>query len=84
MSPRGKRITAGQIGQYTYCSCAWWLNTVEGRRPATLEPLEAGIQMHERHGRQVAVARLARRLATAMILLAALPLGIWGLARLLG
>ncbi len=84
MSPKGRHLTASQVGQYVYCSCAWWLSAVEKRQPATLEPLEAGRRMHERHGLQVALARQMRRLAAVTLVVAALALGTWGLVRLLG
>ena len=67
MSPRGKRVTASQVGQYAYCARAWWLGVVEGHTPAELEGLEQGWRAHERHGWRVSLARLARR--TAFLLL---------------
>jgi hypothetical protein len=79
MSPRGKRITASQVGQYTYCAHAWWLNVVEGQEPANLEALDAGRDAHERHGWEVTLARGASRLALAFFGLALLALCIWAI-----
>ena len=78
MSPRGKRITASQVGQYAYCARAWWLSTVEGHEPADLEALSVGTAAHERHGWQVSVARGSSKLALILLGIALVALAIWG------
>lgn len=77
MSPRSKRLTASQVGQYAYCALAWWLGEVEGRPPADLGILEAGVGVHERHGWRVAWARRFRKLALALLAVAALAVLAW-------
>ncbi len=77
MSPRGKRITASQVGQYAYCAHAWWLATVEKLEPAELEPLECGIRAHERHGWRVSLARGFRKLALFLLGCSTVALLIW-------
>ena len=82
MSPRGKRITASQVGQYSYCAYAWWLAVIEGREPTDMEALDAGTALHQRHGWQVSVARGLSRVSVALFGLAALALLIWALTYL--
>ena len=74
MAPRTRRVTASQVGQYAFCARAWWLGTVEKREPAYQARLDAGQVAHERHGWNVALARLGRRLA--LLLAAAAVLAI--------
>ena len=83
MAPRTRRVTASQVGQYAFCAQAWWLGTVEKREPAHQARLDAGQAMHERHGWNVVLARLARRLAMLLIAAAALALAAWALLALL-
>ncbi len=77
MSPRGKRITASQIGQYAYCARAWWLGVVEGREPTDIGRIDAGAVVHERHGWQVSLSRGFSRLALILLIAAFLSLLIW-------
>jgi hypothetical protein len=83
MSPRGKRVSASQVGQYAYCAHAWWLAVVEKREPSDLDALESGTRAHERHGWQVSLARGFRRLALWMLAVAVLALLAWAAATLL-
>jgi hypothetical protein len=78
MSPRGRRVTASQVGQYVYCAQAWWLSTVEGREPTDLKAISAGTTAHERHGWQVSLTRGLGRLGLILFGLAVLALLIWG------
>ncbi len=80
MSPRGKRVTASQVGQYTYCARAWWLAVVEKREPTDLAILDAGIEAHERHGWQVSLARKSKKLALVLLCSALLFLVVWAIA----
>jgi len=79
MSPRSKRVTASQVGQYAYCARAWWLGAVEGHQPADLSVVEEGTRVHERHGWQVALARRLRTVALVLLAVALLSLALWGL-----
>ena len=83
MSPRGKRVTASEIGLYAYCAHAWWLAAVEKYAPADMETFVRGTRAHERHGWQVAVARGARRLAWLLVGAAVTALLVWGSISLL-
>jgi hypothetical protein len=83
MSPRGRRVSASQVGQYAYCAHAWWLAVIEKREPADLDALERGTRAHERHGWQVSLARGFLRLALWMLAGAVLALLAWGALALL-
>ena len=82
MSPRGKRVTASQVGQYAFCARAWWLDVVEGRQPTDLEALGGGTVRHERHGWQVFWARGFRKEALILFGIALASLLAWGLMAL--
>ena len=77
MPSRGRRISASQVGQYAYCALAWWLGEIEGRPPADLGILEAGVGAHERHGWRVGWARGLWNLALALLAVAALAVLAW-------
>jgi hypothetical protein len=79
MSPRGKRVTASQVGQYTYCAHAWWLAVVEKREPTDLVALGAGMRVHERHGWQISVAQKSRKLALILLCSALLLFIAWAI-----
>ena len=83
MSPRGKRVTASQVGLYAYCARAWWLSVVEKFKPADMGAFVKGTRVHERHGWQVSMARGVRRLALALLGTAAVALLVWGITSLL-
>ncbi len=67
-------VRASEVGQYTFCARAWWLQHVRGVRPDDEAPLASGRAVHQRHGLQVRGADVARWLALALILLALLAL----------
>jgi hypothetical protein len=77
MSPRGRRVTASQIGQYAFCAYAWWLSVIEKHQPADMGAIDAGTGLHERHGWQVSLARGFSRLALIALGCAFLLLLIW-------
>jgi hypothetical protein len=83
MSPRGKRVTASQVGQYAYCARAWWLGVVEKHPPAGIKELKRGRRVHERHGWRISIARLARRVAFLALGAAALSALVWAAGELL-
>lgn len=77
-------IRASEIGSYTYCAHAWWLNAIEGVRPQKMQRLHAGQATHERHGRQVLLSAALIRLAYLLLLLAAMAGAGWLLNLLAG
>ena len=82
MSPRGRRVTASQVGLYTFCAHAWWLCVVEKYKPADMGAFARGTRVHQRHGWQVALARGARRVALVLMGAAIVVLFVWGLVSL--
>lgn len=70
-------IRASEIGEYGYCSRAWWYRHVLKIAPpaaGTGERLSRGIQAHHQHGRQVARASLLATMGLALALLGLLAL----------
>lgn len=65
-----RMIRASEIGQYLFCARAWWLGSVEGVPSAHREEMEAGQNLHRRHGRGVRAAVILFRLAWALLALA--------------
>ena len=80
MSPRTRRVTASEVGQYAYCAYAWWLATVEKREPVDPGLLDMGTRAHERHGFEVWLARGAKRLALTCLGIAVIALLVWTVA----
>ncbi len=80
--PRQETISASELGRYTYCARAWWLERVCGLAPRNLAALQLGTRRHEAHGQVVSTAQheasLARWLLVLAILLgAALIYSLW-------
>jgi hypothetical protein len=80
--PRQETISASELGRYTYCARAWWLERVCGLVPRNIAALQLGTRRHEAHGQVVARAQreasLARWLLGLAILLgAALICSLW-------
>lgn len=73
-------IRASEVGQYVYCAHAWWLARVDNLPSAHLEALDAGKEMHRRHGRGVRISLMLRRLGYAL-LISALVLIVLTMAR---
>ncbi len=46
-------VRASELGQYSFCSKAWWLGSVEGVPSANVREMDLGTSSHERHGRTV-------------------------------
>jgi hypothetical protein len=69
-------IRASEVGQYGFCSRAWWLATVHGYRSANQAALQAGSRAHQRHGAKLSLARRGRRLGYIL-------LGVGGMGLLL-
>jgi len=67
-----KVIRASELGEYAYCARAWWLGRVLGFRPANLESMAAGEEVHVRHGQKVVSYHHLRRWACTLLALALL------------
>ena len=83
MPPRGKRVTASEIGQYAFCARSWWFRTVEKIEPLNVIALDRGTVAHEQHGWQVVLARGLKKLSLALFGVTALLVLVWGIMRLL-
>lgn len=66
-----KVIRSSEIGSYVYCKRAWWYAR-QGERSGNQAAMRAGTALHERHGRQVLLARLLRGLARVFLVAAIL------------
>ena len=67
MSGRGQFVLrASEVGRYTYCARAWWLQRVKGIEPRNLAALQRGTEAHAAHGR--GVERAGRQAAWALVL----------------
>jgi CRISPR/Cas system-associated exonuclease Cas4 (RecB family) len=73
----GQVIRASELGQYAYCARAWWLGRVLGYRPANLERLAAGEEVHLRHGQKVVGYHCLQRWAYALLALALLAVALF-------
>ena len=62
-------IRASEIGQYDYCAKAWWLGSIEEVPPSNVRELQAGIAVHEVHGRQVQRATRVQQIAIGLLVL---------------
>ncbi len=70
-------ISASEIGEYSYCSRAWWYRHVAKVPPpdrAANSRMESGVQAHRRHGRTVYAASALSKLGVMLLLLGALAL----------
>jgi hypothetical protein len=77
MSEQDPILRASEIGQYAFCARAWWLGRVKGYRSVNVAAMRQGALGHRRHGRAVEGYHLVRRLAAALLLLAAIALLAW-------
>ncbi len=75
----GQVIRASEIGEYSYCSRAWWYRHVLKVSPEGTGKsgrLAAGRRAHERHGRLVATAVALRSLGMYLALCGLLLLAL--------
>jgi CRISPR/Cas system-associated exonuclease Cas4 (RecB family) len=70
-------LTASEVGRYTYCARAWWLQRVLGYAPENEAALARGTQRHQLHGRLVRRARWQMRTVWGLLLAALALLGIF-------
>jgi len=66
-------IRASEIGEYVYCSRAWWLRRVEGLEPdpSAQARMARGTLLHRRHGRALLGSRILALVAALLVLAAA-------------
>lgn len=76
-------IRASELGEYSYCSRAWWYRHVIKISPpaGTGQRLSKGIEAHRQHGRQVARASALGTIGLALALLGILAMLIAFLVR---
>jgi hypothetical protein len=60
-------IRASEIGNYLYCRRAWWYHR-QGVESENRNEMNAGSDLHRRHGRQVLASGLTRALGTILFL----------------
>jgi len=70
-------IRASGIGQYVYCTQAWWLGNVRGLSSSRQREMAAGEAAHRHHGFGVKASLWLNRLAYAVLLLAVVAGIIW-------
>ena len=83
-NPDLRTIRASELGDYTYCSRAWWYRHVLKISPPstdTLSRLEAGTFAHQAHGRSVALSTTLRALGISLALLGLMALALALLTR---
>jgi len=81
---RDRVIRASEIGRYVYCARAWWLGSVIGLPSDHRREMADGESAHVRHGRRVRTSLGLRRLARAVLLLAAMVGIVWLAGRVVG
>jgi hypothetical protein len=74
MTKRLTTIRASEVGEYLYCTRAWWLRRVAGLEPEGQERRERGTLLHIRHGRDVAASGALIWVGCVVLLLAILML----------
>jgi CRISPR/Cas system-associated exonuclease Cas4 (RecB family) len=65
-------IRASELGDYSYCSRAWWYRHVLKMSPPSTEALsrlQEGTIAHQAHGRSVALSTTLRALGIALAIL---------------
>jgi CRISPR/Cas system-associated exonuclease Cas4 (RecB family) len=63
-------IRASEIGEYLYCSRAWWLRRVGGLIPEGAAQRELGVRRHQQHGRAVALSGALMVVGIVLVLIA--------------
>jgi hypothetical protein len=76
-------IRASEIGEYNYCSRAWWYKHVAKLAPGGDVParLEAGSEAHRKYGRAVVLSARLRVMGAALLIIGLLVLALAILAR---
>ncbi len=63
-------IRASELGEYRFCTRAWWLRRVAGLEPAYQERRDAGVELHAQHGRRAHASSILLMIGVGMLLLA--------------
>ena len=76
-------LRASEIGEYEYCSRAWWYKHVAKIAPGGEAGgrLERGREEHRRHGQRVFVSARLRVIGAVLLLCGVLALGLALLAK---
>jgi hypothetical protein len=77
--PKVRVLRASELGEYSYCSRAWWYRHILRIAPPGRESagrLEAGTRAHNRHGRAVALSSTLRVIGIALALLGLLAFAL--------
>lgn len=72
-------IRASEIGEYAYCSRAWWYRHVVKLAPPDgngTNRLAEGTRLHARHGRKVASSAMLRIAALALLAVGLLAIAL--------
>ncbi len=69
-------VRASEVGQYSFCARAWWLQRVLGFQPDNVAALDRGLALHHAHGRSVAAAFRWRRWAYGLLALGVVCLAL--------
>jgi hypothetical protein len=82
-SPGVRVIRASEIGEYNYCSRAWWYKHVAKLAPGGDVParLEAGSEAHRELGRAVVLSARLRVMGAALLIIGLLVLALALLAK---
>jgi CRISPR/Cas system-associated exonuclease Cas4 (RecB family) len=71
-----KVIRASEIGTYLFCKRAWWYQ-LQGFSSENKAELTGGSEIHQQHGKVVAISSLLKILAIISFMLAILTAAIW-------
>ena len=71
---RQRVIRASEIGQWAYCSRAWWLGSIKGVPSTNTRAMAQGQKVHQQHGRAVWAARALRKVSMVLFAVAAVML----------
>jgi CRISPR/Cas system-associated exonuclease Cas4 (RecB family) len=74
-------IRSSDIGTYLYCHRSWWYRK-NGTPSENQAEMDAGTELHKRHGRQVLASTLTRTLGMILLLAAILTLVAYCTAQL--
>ena len=76
--PHVRMIRASELGEYNYCSRAWWYKHVAKLAPGgeVSGRLEAGSEAHRSHGRAIALSARLRLMGAALLIIGLLALAL--------
>lgn len=78
-----KSIRASDIGTYLYCRRAWWYRQ-KGQESINQAEMNAGSELHRRHGRKVMRANMLRLTGFILMLGACILLATFVVSKFLG